>query len=645
MLKFFRSGWRMLIVLLVCLFGGMLNSMSMAVAETVNLPLTIDYPLLRSLVVATAFTDPGEATTVFDEGGGCRRITISAPNYRSKGSHLQFEVKAEARLGTSIGNTCLAPVEWKGYVVFEQRPRIETQSWQLYFETLESTLYDRNHRPARVVGMIWDLISTHIHEYLSATRIDLAPPVSELKAFLQSLFLPESKNRAEQMLKTLRPDTITVNAHALQIKILTNVDVAERPAPGVETEFLSGAELGQLTANWEAWDAYLVHMINSLGLYQLSADDRRRLLDTLLTIRYQFFIALTTATIERDIIRQQFVAAWKNLTPVFRRHLGGRPSGNLLGYLAFFTASDALVALDRIGPQLGLEISRTGLIRLAHLLSQQQPVTLAYHSEVNPGLRQILGLDLELNSGEPVFKGEEMGVEPPRGGQSTLESEPSILGALSSLLISAAWAEKSKHADGLAEVRTWLPSQHNPDMYFDRIKKLLKNSAQKVLAKRKTSKGYAQMFPRVVLATAWQESCLRQFVVKKKKIVYLRSYNGSSVGVMQINERVWRGMYDLHRLRWNIGYNAWAGCEILDLYVTKHIEKNLKEIKSGDKISDEALARILYAMYNGGPQEFKKFLSRKKKGKYYKSDKLFFEKFNWVKTSQWQNTRKCFGNL
>jgi hypothetical protein len=62
------------------------------------------------------------------------------------------------------------------------------------------------------------------------------------------------------------------------------------------------------------------------------------LLDTLLTIRYQFFTAPTTATIERDIIRQQFVAARENLTPVFRRRLGGRPSGNLFGYLAFFTA-------------------------------------------------------------------------------------------------------------------------------------------------------------------------------------------------------------------------------------------------------------------------------------------------------------------
>lgn len=631
----------MTVVLLGCLLGGMLSGGGVAVAETVNLPLTIDYPLLRSLVAATAFTEPGEATTVLDEGGGCRRIIISAPNYRREGSYLQFEVKAEARLGTSIGNTCLAPVEWEGYVVFEQRPRIETQSWQLFFETLDSTLYDRNHRPARVVGIIWELINTHIHEYLSATRIDLAPPVSELKAFLQSLFPPGLKNRAVHMLNTLRPNQIKVEPQALQIEILTNVDVAEKPSPGAKAEFLTEAELAQLIANWEAWDAFVVHTISALAPHQLSAGDRQCLLDTLLTIRYQFFTALTTETIERDMIRQQFVAAWKNLTPVFRHHLGGRPSGNLLSFLAFFTASDAVVALDRIGPQLGLEISRKGLIRLAHLLAQQQPVALAYRTEVDTDLRRILGLDPELNSGEPVFKGEELELEPP-GGQSTLESEHPMLGTLGSLLISAAWAQKSKPSDSLAEIRTWLASRQNPATYLKRIKVLLQNSAEKVLGKRKTSKGYAKMSPRVVLAAAWQESCMRQFLVKKKKIVYLRSYNGSSVGVMQINERVWRGIYDLHRLRWNIRYNARAGCEILDLYVTKYVEKNLKEINSGRKIADDTLAQVIYAMYNGGPQDFKKFLSRKKTGKYYKSDKLFLEKYNWVKTDQWQNIRKCF---
>jgi hypothetical protein len=596
---------------------------------------------MRSLAVATAFTDPGESAVVLDENQGCRRITLSAPNYRAEGSHLNFEVKAQARLGTTIGNTCLAPVEWEGYVVFEQRPRIETQSWQLYFETLDSTLYDRNHRPARVAGVIWGLIDTHIHAHLSAMQIDLAPPVSELKAFLKSLFPPELKNRAEHMLNTLRLNQIKVEPQALQIEILTNVDVVERPSPGTKAEFLAGAELAQLIANWEAWDAFVVHTMTSLPPHQLSAGDRQHLLDNLLTIRYQFITALTTETIQPDMIRQQFVATWKNLTPVFRHHLGGQPSGNPVGYLAFFTASDALVALDRMGPQLGLEISREGLIRLARLLARQQPATLAYGTEVDTNLRRILGLDPELNPAEPVFKGEELELEPP-GDQSSLESGHPMLEIMSSLLISKAWAKKSKSSDSLAEIRTWLASRQNQEAYLKRIKKVLQSSAGKALGKRKTSKGYAKMFPRMVLATAWQESCMRQFLVKKKKIVYLRSYNGSSVGVMQINERVWRGIYDLHRLRWNIRYNAHAGCEILDLYVTKYIEKNLKKLTNGGKIGDDTLAQVLYAMYNGGPQDLKKFLSRKKTGKYYKSDKLFLEKYNWVKTGQWQNIQKCF---
>ena len=59
--KFIRLDYRMTFVLLGCFLAGMLSSAVRANAETVNLPLTIDYPLLRSLVAATAFTDPGEA--------------------------------------------------------------------------------------------------------------------------------------------------------------------------------------------------------------------------------------------------------------------------------------------------------------------------------------------------------------------------------------------------------------------------------------------------------------------------------------------------------------------------------------------------------------------------------------------------------
>ena len=68
-------------------------------------------------------------------------------------------------------------------------------------------------------------------------------------------------------------------------------------------------------------------------------------------------------------------------------------------------------------------------------------------------------------------------------------------------------------------------------------------------------------------------------------------------------------------------------------------------MNSGGEIADDTLDQIIYAMYNGGPQDFMKFLSRKKTGKYYKSDKLLLEKYNWAKTGQWQNIQKCLENL
>ena len=73
---------------------------------------------------------------------------------------------------------------------------------------------------------------------------------------------------------------------------------------------------------------------------------------------------------------------------------------------------------------------------------------------------------------------------------------------------------------------------------------------------------------------------------------------------MQINERVWRGIYNRDRLRWDIRYNALAGCEIVDLYLRRYVLKGDVVGKySGDSV---LLSRVIYAMYNGGPGQLKK---------------------------------------
>jgi hypothetical protein len=107
---------------------------------------------------------------------------------------------------------------------------------------------------------------------------------------------------------------------------------------------------------------------------------------------------------------------------------------------------------------------------------------------------------------------------------------------------------------------------------------------------------------------------------------------------MQINERIWRGLYDRERLRWDINYNAVAGCEILALYLNRYVLKDASWVR-GDR--PELLARLLYSMYNGGPGQYKKFLARQKTGKHYKSDELFAEKLKWSMAKKWQNIRAC----
>ena len=145
----------------------------------------------------------------------------------------------------------------------------------------------------------------------------------------------------------------------------------------------------------------------------------------------------------------------------------------------------------------------------------------------------------------------------------------------------------------------------------------------------------------MMYATAWQESCFRQFIVKDKKITYLLSYNNTSVGIMQINEKVWRGIYDLQGLRWNIEYNSNAGAEILNLYLNRYIAKQQNLEKISSPAEKRYLSAWLYALYNGGPVQLHRFPERNKTGKFYKSEQLFLEKYDKVTGEQWVRLVDC----
>jgi hypothetical protein len=607
--------------------------------KTVSLPITIDYQLLKSIIIKTAYTDPGQTAILLNENGGCMKITISEPSIREESSQILFETKVHVVAGTYILNNCVMPIEWEGYLVLFQKPIVDSR-WNLSFHTIDSTLYDKHRRSSEITGIVWDLVKTQVYEYLEDITINLAPPILELKSVLVELFPFDQQAQVQRMLESMRPGKTDPTSVALQIGILTEVVETNKEDKDIEREQISTDELEVFIDTWEAWDSFLVYMLTSLLKEPLSEADRQIFLDTLLETRYRFVTDLLEGTVERDFVREQFISAWEKLSPIIRNQLGDDPSKSLFGYLAFFTAADALSALDKISPTIGIEISRNGLIRLARLLAEDKSLTLDYHLGVNSKLRRVLGLGAPPKASGPVTNSEELEI-----GEEEIDliedNDSSFTKLIMSLMCKSAWAKADKLTITFKDIIPWVFSKKNFETYVDRIKALIEEASDGALNDSKIEDRYHDLYRRIVLSTAWQESCFRQFRVRKRKVTYLLSYNRTSVGLMQVNERVWRGMYDRQHLRWDIQYNAAAGCEILEIYIRKYTLDRIKKMKVEMTLDDDTFARIVYAMYNGGPGQFEKILKRNKEGTFYSSDKLYFEKYSWVKNRQWENIRKC----
>ena len=637
-----RSRWRLCVAVMVCLVAAPMTVR----ADRVSFPLRIDYKLMRSLIIQSAFTSPGQSAVLEDESDPCRKITISEPRFFVKNAKFQFETRLKVAAGTEFAGKCRLPVIWEGYLVLFQAPKIDRRTWVLSFESQDSELLNTHHDPTKLPDVIWEIIETQVFDYLKRIKINLAPPVSDLKSFLLPLFDEDGAERAQQMLDSLRPGKIVTLQESMTVELSAEAEKIEKAAGPSVPETISEEALASFVDTWEAWDAFLVQIFQSLSQKPLSGEERRILFSTLIDTRHRFVQELSEKTSsKRNFVREQFVTAWQQLSPVFRNHLGNEPSKAVLGYLAFFTAADALSGLDQLGPSFGIEISRNGLIRLAKLLGEQgSPIALLYQSDVDPVLREILGMGSPIVVAGPAFDVESIGTER-QEIEETILPDPEkkeamgLSKAVLSFFMKPCWAEDRTPDVEIATIRQWVLTPDNLEHRLEQIKDMLKEAVEEMLKKNTIPASHHPVFLQAVSATGWQESCFRQFLDKKGKITYLLSYNNTSVGMMQINERVWRGVYDLKHLRWNIRYNARAGCEILEQYFTRYALSD----KQAGQLDSDTLSGALYAMYNSGPGDFQKYLKRIAGGKRLKTDKLFQEKYQWVKNDQWDNITKCLG--
>jgi hypothetical protein len=213
-------------------------------------------------------------------------------------------------------------------------------------------------------------------------------------------------------------------------------------------------------------------------------------------------------------------------------------------------------------------------------------------------------------------------VEPPAAPRKTSWLE---------LLVRSVYAEER----AMRALDRWVPSRDELDLYEQRIGTLLRDTSAGELKRGNLAPPYDAVYRNLVPATALIESCWRQYVVRSGKVTYLRSQS-RSVGMMQINQQVWRGFYDVQRLRWNTAYNVRAGAQILLRYLKDYAIPYVA--KSG---TPEEAPRAVYAVYNAGPRAIGRFGKEDAHPREKRVDGRFWKLYSAIAAGGRADLRSC----
>jgi len=580
-------------------------------AETINIPVFIDYQQLQLLMIQDEFKGSNNTARYLLDDNGCTSITFSEPHLSAEGELLRVDAKTLITIGIPTIGTCKAITKWIGNTAVTGKPSlVRDQPLSVRFQVQEARLYDQTGKLLKG-GLVLQAVKEQLHLLLSSYKLDLKPETDPFKGLLP-YFLPHYQaGPLRRMIDSLRVGPLDLRSNGLAIQLLIDFDPLTKVGP---EPILSENEIQRLEQRYQSWDAFLTFVIKEVAAATGSQELRSHLLEILLDTRYQFKSILREQQKSTDDpVKQLFIQSWERLIPVMREISIHSTEQNLLPYLSFITAADALNALDRLGPTVGLDISADGLRRLARILNNDPSIDpLKYLDEVDPVLQQLFDFE---KSGKII--------------------QPKNSHRFNFQLIQPAYAANPRD-----RLNHWVPKTDELEEYLVEVRNLLLEEADARISSSTIGKKYARIFRKLMLTTAWQESCWRQYIVENRKIVPLISAS-DDIGMLQINKKVWRGIYSPSKLKWDITYNVRSGSEILFKFMVRYALKQ-KEHQLAGGLSN--LARATYSAYNGGPSQVSRYRKNNVPVEHKKIDTAFWEKYKQVLKGQELAVAQCFGD-
>lgn len=595
-----------------------------ATAAEITLPLRIPVAILQQSLRDTLDMQHTGPTEIFRQGD-CRYVQIEDLQLVPAAQQLQMTARSTLKFGPEWFGDCYGAIDWRGQARFTLEPYLSPEPL-LRYRLRDTHLVDEQGHTSLAADLVFKLLARIMQPRLEAFQIDLRPPRSEVATVLHDFVPAAQVAEVDRILASARAGSLVIEGDEVQVALVFEVPEhylaqAQAAAPSAaDAAPLTAEELAAFEATAQAWDAFLVYIIRSLGLDIDDPGVRIRLLEILLDSRYQVAGILSgeIGAVDGDPTRELFAATWNDLHALIdeagRR---GLLRGRLLAYLSFLSAGDALFFLDNMAPGLGLEISEEGLRRLARALRPADPNDpLRFDWSVDPFLQELFDLDLPKPVASPASS-----------------AYPRWL----DFLIPTARAEAA--VDTLAQLSArlagWVPAGEELDTYQALTAELLDGVREREAGRADLAEQEAVAFRHMVPATALIESCWRQFVRSGDSVTHIRSPSGS-IGLMQINPQVWRGIFDVERLKRDAGYNAYAGTRILLRYLRLHA----RPIAERTGVPED-LARASYAAYNAGPRAAGRILRPERAARIRQIDDKFWTIYRNLEAGGSVDLRAC----
>ncbi len=636
-------------------------------AANVSVPITVDYLTLTAALKAQIYTAPGGRAALWSGLDNCQFLYAENPAFSSASPRLRLETAASLGLGVSFAGRCVSPIAWSGIVEAESAPYIASGT-RLKLKVVDLNLYNAAHQKTLIAGKGFDLIKQYLIPQIETFTYDLSPAIQQLGALAEDASTPEVSARIRAAILTVHAEpqvevldegvriTLVITVPNLPLAAATGTPAAASPTP---------AEIAAFQNQLNQWDAFLVFTVKKLGAGV--GDDRFRdqLMRILIESRYRLVAALKQppSSAGPDPVRSLFLDTWRKLgAAVHDAAARGKLGAQDLQFLSFISAGDALFALDEAAPALGMRVSAADLRQLAHIMAPKATGDpLEFNFDEDQGLKKTFGITEPLSSppvtspGEtgslsaapsqvspgtaPAFSESSIGASSARTSASpsstpaatsetpaatpeplvptppTLSPAPTPHAATGRWLQIPLWLIEPTDASAAEtnivpelkqvaqQLRRVVVNRNNAQRYRDAMDRLLTLSTEFELQDSKLASPYAPAFRLLVKSAAWQESCWRQFVRVGDRVTWLESSTGD-IGLMQVNKHVWRGFYNLEKLRWDVLYNAGAGAQILSGMLKGVVARPHLDPVRNNTI---ALARSAYAAYNGGPDAYNRW--------------------------------------